>query len=119
MLFFLFGWLSFMGIVFNSILFFWNVLLPLQKENRVKFHCYIGFTSLLSTICHLLLSYIQGYNYESMIKYGIVLYLIVIASGIVLLHFPDAGKIRYQARSFHPALVIGLVIILLYHLMSV
>jgi hypothetical protein len=54
-----------------------------------------------------------------MIKFGMVLYFGVIASGIVLLHIPDAGKIRYQARSLHPALIIGLVIISLYHVMNV
>ena len=119
MLIFLLGLLSLVGIAYNSTLFIWNFLNPLQKKKRIKFHCYVGFTSLLSALCHLLLLYLGGYSIESMIKLGLVLYLIVIASGMILFFYPGAGKIRYQARSFHPALVLGLVIIVLYHLLNV
>ena len=112
------GLLSLIGVGFNSTLFIRNFLNPLQKMKRIKFHCYIGFTSLLSALCHILVLYLGGYSIESMIKLGLLLYLILIASGIILLFYPGAGKIRYHARSFHPALVLGLVIMLLYHLLN-
>lgn len=119
MLSFLLGWISLLGVVISSFLYFWNILIPLQNEKRIKFHCYLGVTSFLPTIYHIFLLYPRGFSNESMIKLGLFLYLIIIGSGVILLYLPGTGKIRYQARSFHPALVIGLVIILLYHVLNV
>jgi hypothetical protein len=118
MLVFLLGMLSLIGVVFTSLLFFWNQLKPLQSEKRIKLHCNVGLVSLLPTIVHSYLSHqsISSSGNESMIQFGLLLYLIVIASGMILSYFPRSGKIRYYARSFHPALVFGLAIILLSHI---
>jgi hypothetical protein len=119
MLIFLLGWLSLIGVAFNSFLFFLNVFKPLQNERRVKFHCNVGLTSLVSTTGHIFLLFLEGYGYESMIWLGFGLYLLILASGAVLFYLPSARGLRYQARSFHPALVIGLVITLLFHILNV
>ena len=118
MLIFLLGLLSLIGLIFSLSLFFWNLLHPMQNEKRIQFHCYVGLISLLPTVFHLYLSNLNGSSYESIMRFGFVLYLIVIFSGMLLFYFPHLGNIRYQARSFHPALVLGLVIILLYHVLS-
>ena len=119
MLIFLLGWLSLIGVAFNSFLFFLNVFKPLQNEIRVKLHCNVGLTSLVTTTGHILLrARAQEYSYKSMIWLGFGLYLLILASGAVLLYLPSAKGLRYQARSFHPTLVIGLVITLLYHVLN-
>ena len=44
--------------------------------------------------------------------------MIIIASGIVLMYLPEAGKLRYHARSIHPALLVGLGVALIHHILS-
>ncbi len=114
----IFGWLSLIGVAYASILYFWNILNPAQKENRVHLHCNISKLTLPTIAAHLLSQPISGLSEQWVIWSGLGCYLIIIASGIVLLYMPNAGMLRYHARSIHPALLIGLGISLIHHVLT-
>jgi hypothetical protein len=114
-----FGWLTFTGILLSTLLFFQNLLKPEQDKSRVNLHCTLGKLTILTLAGHLLSQPIAGWSQNWSIWSGLGLYLIIMASGIVLLYIPDAGVLRYHARSIHPALVVGLAIALIHHILTV
>jgi hypothetical protein len=114
----IFGWLSLIGVAYASVLFFWNMFDPEQEESRVHLHCNISKLTILTIAAHLLSQPISGLGEQWVIWTGLGFYLIIVASGIVLLYMPDAGILRYHARSIHPALLIGLAISLIYHVLT-
>ncbi len=114
----IFGWLSFLGILYATSLFLWNIFNPHQKEKRVNLHCTISKLTIPTIAAHLLSQQITGFN-DWIIWSGLGLYMIIIASGIVLMYLPEAGKLRYHARSIHPALLVGLGISLLHHVLTI
>ncbi len=113
----IFGWLSLLGIAYTSFLYFWNMIDPVQGENRVKLHCSIGKMTLITVAGYLFFQSLPGFNDDWFFWLGIGLYLIIIASGVVLLYLPNAGVLRYHARSIHPALVVGLAVVILYYIL--
>ena len=113
----IFGWLSFLGILYATSLLLWNMLNPYQKKRRVNIHCTISKITIPTIAAHLLSQEITGFN-DWIIWSGLGMYLIIIASGIVLMYLPEAGKLRYHARSIHPALMVGLVVSLIHHILT-
>ena len=114
----LFGWLTFIGITLSTLLYLQNHFNPDQTKTRVNLHCTIGKLTIITLAGHLLSQPIEGWGGMWGIWSGIGFYLIIIASGIVLLYIPDAGVLRYHARSFHSALVVGLAAAVLHHVLT-
>jgi len=114
----LFGWLSLLGILYATSLFLWNMLNPYQKEKRVNLHCTISKLTIPTIAAHLLSQEITGFT-DWIIWSGLGIYLIIIASGIVLMYLPEAGTLRYHAISIHPARLVGLAISLLHHVLTI
>ena len=114
----IFGWLGFIGITFASLLYFWNLFNPHQKTKRVNLHCTISKLTIPAITAHLISQPITGFDAEWIIWSGLGLYLIIIASGIVLMYLPKAGTLRYHSRTFHPALLVGLAAALLHHVLT-
>jgi len=109
------GWLSLIGILSCSSIYIWNMVNPAQGERRVKIHSYIGLASLITILIHIVsLPSIDFSNWLPWTAVGF--YFIIISTGVTLLYLPDAGGLRYHARSFHPAILVGLLILILYHL---
>ena len=114
----LFGWLTFIGITLSTLLYLQNLFNPNQKPSRINTHCTIGKLTIITLAAHLLSQPIAGWNQNWGIWSGLGFYLIIMASGIVLLYIPDAGTIRYHARSFHSALIVGLGAAVLHHVLT-
>ena len=113
----IYGWLSLLGITYATSLLIQNMLNPHQKTKRVNLHCTISKLTIPTIAAHLLSQKITDIN-DWITWSGLGIYLIIMASGIVLMYLPDAGKLRYHARSVHPALLIGLSISLLHHVLT-
>lgn len=116
---YLFGWLSFIGITASSFLFLWNIIQPKQGETRVKIHCTIGKLTMPMIALHLLSQPLSIIDLDWIIWSGLIFYLIIMFSGVVLLYLRKPGWLRYHSRSFHSALVLGLYITILYHIINV
>ena len=114
----LFGWLTFIGITLSTLLYLQNHFNPNQTKTRVNTHCTIAKLTIITLTAHLLSQPIEGWGTMWGIWSGIGFYLIIMASGIVLLYIPDAGSIRYHARSFHSALVVGLAAAIIHHVLT-
>ena len=113
----IYGWLSLLGILYATSLLIQNMLNPHQKTKRVNLHCTISKLTIPTIAAHLLSQKITGIN-DWITWSGLGIYLIIIASGIVLMYLPDAGKLRYHARSIHPALMVGLAVSLTHHILT-
>ena len=113
----LFGWLTLLGVGLTTLLYFQNLFQPNQRASRVNIHCTIGKLTILTLAGHLLSQPLEGWASNWGIWAGLGLYLIVMASGIVLLYLPEAGVLRYHARSVHPALVVGLAFAVIQHIL--
>lgn len=113
----LFGWLTLAGVTMTTFLYFQNLFNPDQGKSRVNIHCTIGKLTIITVAGHLLSQPIAGWNHMWGIWTGLGLYFIIMASGIVLLYLPDVGVFRYHARSVHPALVVGLAVSVIHHVL--
>ena len=110
------GWLSLIGILCCSSMYIWNMVNPAQSEGRVKIHSYIGLAVLAPILIHIIS--LTSLDFSNWLPWtGVGFYFILISTGVTLLYLPDAGGLRYHARSFHPAILVGLLIIILYHLL--
>ena len=113
----IFGWLSFIGILYATTLYFWNLFNPNQKMRRLNLHCNLSKLTIPTIAAHLLSQELTGFT-DWIIWSGLGLYLIIMASGIVLMYLPEARNLRYHARSIHPALLVGLIVALIHHVLS-
>jgi hypothetical protein len=113
---FISGWLTFLGLTYTTTLFVLNVVRPAQKEGRVWLHCTVGKLVLVTTMVHLLSIPFTGFNYLA-IWSAVGLIFITIGTGVILSYLPDAGKIRFHARSIHPALMVGIAIAVMHHVL--
>jgi len=95
-----------------------NYFSPNQDRQRIRFHCYVGFSALLLLIIHALSidSIIFSSDLSGTIALGLV--FVVDAMGIVMRFLPNVGSFRFHSRSYHPALVLGLVISAIIHVFS-
>jgi len=114
----IFGLMSLLGILYASLLYFWNIIDPIQGENRIKLHCLVGKMTLISLASYFYFNPLAGLSDDWFIQLGVGMYLIIIATGVILFYLPGSGVIRYHASSIHPSFVIGLAIVILYHLLK-
>jgi hypothetical protein len=114
-----FGWLSLLGVIYATLLYFWNVLNPNQRETRINLHCNISKFTILTIGSHLLFQSLEGLRNQWVIWLGLVIYLIIMISGFVLMYVPGAGNLRYHARTVHSALLVGLGATLIQHVLTV
>ena len=112
------GWSTLVGVFFGLMFYFWNMINPLQSNVRVKVHCYVGLASLIPLLIHIWsLPVIDFDNW--LFWSGVGFFFIIISTGVILLYLPDAGGLRYHARSIHPALLVGLLLIILFHIQEI
>jgi predicted exporter len=110
------GWLTFIGLAYTTALYAMNMLNPAQKESRVWLHCTVGKLTLVTTLVHLISFPFDGFNYVA-IWSAVGLIFITIGTGVILSYLPDAGKIRFHARSIHPALMVGIAVGVIHHVL--
>ncbi len=110
------GWLTFLGLVFTTALFVHNMVNPAQGEQRVGVHCAVGKLTLVSLIIHLLSYPFNGFQYVA-IWSAVGLIFLTIGTGVILSYLPDAGMIRFHARSLHPALMVGIAVAVVHHVL--
>jgi hypothetical protein len=96
------------SILVSSLLVLQNYFHPSQDTRRIKIHCYIGLTAFLLALIHALTANRYSPNISGMISLGLL--FIGNTMGVVMRFLPEAGGIRFHARSYHPAVVLGLVI---------
>ncbi|MHA2393823.1 MAG: hypothetical protein ACXAEX_17950 [Promethearchaeota archaeon] len=99
-------------------LYFQNRLKPKQEILRIKFHCKLGGLTFFSVIIFVILRLIDGYELNASSFYSIGLLSIIIASGIILNYFPDAGSLRYHSRTLHPVIVFALILSIVFNFIS-
>lgn len=112
------GWTTVLGLVVTTALYVMNTLNPQQGERRIWTHCTIGKLTLVATVAHLLSMPFDGF-YDFAIWSAVGLIFLTIGTGLILCYIPDAGGIRYHARSIHPALIIAIVIAVAHHVLVV
>ena len=110
------GWLTVLGLAFTTALIILNYVNPLQGEGRVEIHCTVGKLTLVTTLIHIYVYQFNGVQ-NLAIWSAVGLIFITIGTGVILSYLPDAGKIRFQARSFHPALMVGIAAAVLHHIL--
>lgn len=110
------GWLTFLGLVFTTALYIMNMVNPVQGEKRVEIHCTVGKLMLVMTLVHILSYPFTGFNNFGLWS-AIGLIFITIGTGVILSYLPEAGKIRFHARSLHPALIVGIAVPVVYHIL--
>jgi hypothetical protein len=113
---FISGWLTFLGLAFTTTLYVLNMVEPAQKEGRVWLHCTVGKLMLVATLVHLFSIPFTGFDYLA-IWSAVGLIFITIGTGVILSYLPDAGKIRFHARSIHPALMVGIGVAVVHHML--
>ena len=116
MVLYLSGWLTVLGLAFTTALFVLNHVNPAQGEGRIGVHCAVGKLTLVTTLVHIYVIPFEGFNSYA-IWSAVGLIFITIGTGVILSYLPDAGKIRFQARSFHPALMVGIAAAVLHHIL--
>jgi len=95
-----------------------NYFSPNQDRQRIRFHCYVGYSALLLAIIHALSMDSIIFSSDMSATFALGLIFVIDAMGIVLRFLPNAGSIRFHSRSYHPALVLGLVISAIIHVFS-
>jgi predicted exporter len=112
------GWATVLGLMAASALYLMNTVSPMQGDGRVRVHCAMGVFTLVGTVAHLLSMPFDGYD-DFAIWSSVGLIFIIVGTGIILNYIPDAGGIRYHARSIHPALIFGIIIAVSHHVLVV
>lgn len=110
------GWLTFIGLVYTTALYMLNMLTPTQKERRVWLHCTVGKLIVVTTLVHLFSFQFEGFKYVALWS-AVGLIFITIGTGMILSYLPDAGKIRFHARSIHPVLMVGIAVAVVHHML--
>lgn len=110
------GWIMFIGLLYTTSLLLMNLYNPAQKESRVTIHCAIGKLTLASMLVHIAKTPFKGFNSVA-IWSAVGLIFITVGTGLVLSYLPEAGKIRFHARSIHPALMVGIWIVVVHHIL--
>ena len=93
-----------------------NRAAPRQTETRIKAHCSLGLASLVLAATYYAVDLSGSVSFSSGAFIGLL--LLTAGSGVLLRLVPDAGEFRYHAATFHPAIVVALLLALLAHLMG-
>lgn len=110
------GWLAVLGLTYTTALYLMNMLNPLQKENRVTIHCTVGKLTFASMLVHIVTVPSLGFN-QIAIWSAVGLVFLTVGTGVILSYLPDAGKLRFHARSIHPALMVGIAVAAIHHIL--
>lgn len=105
-------------VLISSSIVIQNYFNPTQDKQRIRFHCYLGFSALTLSIIHTFSQGSLNFSSDSTGYFTLALIFIVDAMGVVMRFLPEAGEIRFHSRSYHPALVLGLVITAVWHIIS-
>jgi hypothetical protein len=100
----------------TASLFVLNRVAPRQTETRIRTHCVIGLASVVLTAAYYVADLSGSASFSSGAFIGLL--LLTAGSGMLLRLVPDAAELRYHAASFHPAIVVALLLALLAHLMG-
>jgi len=113
---FLSGWFTILGLVYTTALYFMNMFNPLQSEKRVELHCAVGKLTLVTVLIHIMSNQINGFQ-SFAISSAVGLIFLTIGTGVILSYLPDAGSLRFHARSVHPALMVGVAVAAVHHIL--
>ena len=91
-----------------------NRAAPRQTGSRIKAHCVMGLASLVLAAVYYLVDLSGSASLSSNALIGLL--LLTVGSGALLRFIPDAGELRYHAATFHPAIVVALLLALFAHL---
>lgn len=93
-----------------------NRVAPRQTGSRIKAHCSLGLASLVLAAAYYAVDLGGSASLSSGAFIGLL--LLTAGSGVLLRFVLDAGELRYHAATFHPAIVVALLLALLAHLMG-
>lgn len=110
------GWLTVLGLVFTTALYLMNMVSPRQGDSRVYIHCTVGKLTFVSMLVHIVKSPSLSFD-QIAIWSAIGLVFITVGTGVILSYLPDAGNLRFHARSIHPALMVGIAVAAIHHIL--
>ena len=110
------GWITVLGLAYTTALYLMNMINPLQDDSRVFVHCMIGKFTFVSMLVHMATVPSLGFN-QIPIWSAVGLIFLTVGTGVVLSYLPDAKNIRFHARSIHPALVVGIAVAAIHHIL--
>ncbi len=110
------GWLTVLGLSYTTALYLMNMLSPLQDARRATVHCTVGKLTFVSTLIHIATVPSLGFD-QIAIWSAIGLVFLTVGTGVILSYLPDAGKLRFHARSIHPALMVGIAVAAIHHIL--
>jgi len=110
------GLLTALAVLATASLFALNRVAPRQTEARIKAHCATGLASVVLAVAYYVADLSGSFSFSSGAFIGLL--LLTAGSGMLLRLVPDAGELRYHAATFHPAIVVALLLALLANLMG-
>jgi hypothetical protein len=105
------GLLTALAVLAAASLFALNRAVPRQTETRIKAHCAIGLASVALAAAYYVADLSGSASFSSGAFIGLL--LLTAGSGMLLRFVPNAGELRYHAASFHPPIVVALLLALL------
>lgn len=111
------GWITVLGLAYTTALYLMNIYMPSQDNGRVTIHCTVGKLTLVSMLVHIFSKPFNGFN-QLAIWSAVGLVFITIGTGVILSYIPEAGNLRFHARSVHPALMVGIAVAVIHHILS-
>lgn len=112
------GWVTILGLTYSTALYWINMVSPRQDNNRVTVHCTVGKISFASMLLHIIKS--PSLNFDQIAIWSAIgLVFITVGTGVVLSYLPEAGKLRFHARSIHPALMVGIAVAAIHHILVI
>ncbi len=111
------GWITVLGLAYTTALYLMNMYSPLQEDNRVTVHCVIGKFTFVSMLVHIATVPSLGFD-QVAIWSAVGLVFLTVGTGVILSYLPDAGNLRFHARSIHPALMVGIAVAVIHHILT-
>jgi predicted membrane channel-forming protein YqfA (hemolysin III family) len=110
------AWLMALAVLATASLFILNRVAPRQTGRRIEAHCVIGLASVVLAAAY----YVADLSGYASLSSGVFIGLLLLTagSGMLLRFVPNAGELRYHAASFHPPIVVALLLALLALLMG-
>ena len=109
------GALGLAAVLVSASLFAVNRAAPGLSPGFMKIHCLSGLAAVLFALIHAWFTLPAAWNWSELMNLGLV--LVIAGSGMLLRHVPEAGALRHQSASLHPALVLALLVSLVFHIL--